>query len=363
MPGTHGLGSRATRRLVLTTLVGLLAAACAGLTPPPPGPPGSAGASATATGPSPSPDPDCGSLQRRIDAAPAGSVVDLSGCSFAAGASVAKPLTITGGTIRARAGSVGLAVTAGRVSIVDVTIVGPQAGAGRGALTYVEDESGVRIAGEPDAPLADVTVRGSRISGFGNAGIRADWTTGLAIEDDVVEDCAYGGIMVVSGSAGRVTGNTVARIGYPLPGDPRDVNENNAYGIALTDQGGTPTTDVTVDGNLVTDVATWHALDTHGGHRLRFTGNTVRGSSRGLFITGSPGSQATDITITGNDFESPSPVTFNLQAVTLVEAVDVTVTGNTATGWGDRVFDDYGSGSVGLTVEDNRPASDWPTIP
>ena len=41
----------------------------------------------------------------------------------------------------------------------------------------------------------------------------------------------------------------------------------------------------------------------------------------------------------------------------------MTITGNTAQGWGDRVFDDYGGDSSGLVVRDNRPVGAWPTIP
>ena len=95
------------------------------------------------------------------------------------------------------------------------------------------------------------------------------------------------------------------RIGVQL------ANGDNAYGIAVSAYGGEPrSSDVTVTGNTVEDVPTWHGLDTHGGLRIAFTNNTVRRASRALFITtDTSGNRATDITVTGNVFGSPAPVT------------------------------------------------------
>ena len=86
-------------------------------------------------------------------------------------------------------------------------------------------------------------------------------------------------------------------------------------------------------------------------------------SSRGVFITGSSDAPPRDITISGNTFGDPAPVAFNLQAVTVVDSVNVNVTDNVATGWDGNVFEDYGGGSVQLVVGDNRPPADWPTLP
>ncbi len=76
---------------------------------------------------------------------------------------------------------------------------------------------------------------------------------------------------------------------------------------------------------------------------------------RALFITtDTSGNRATDITVTGNVFGSPARVTYNLVAVTTYSAVGVTVTGNTATGWGTAAFFyDYNALSTGLFVSGN----------
>ncbi len=74
---------------------------------------------------------------------------------------------------------------------------------------------------------------------------------------------------------GTISSNTVQRIGVQL------ANGDNAYGIAVSAYGGEPrSSDVTVTGNTVEDVPTWHGLDTHGGLRIAFTNNTVRRASR-----------------------------------------------------------------------------------
>ena len=110
-----------------------------------------------------------------------------------------------------------------------------------------------------------------------------------------------------------------------------------------------------VDGNTVETVPTWHGLDTHGGVRISFTNNTVSGAPRALFITSDgSGRKATDITVTGNRFLSPAPATTNLVTVTTYAATRVSVTGNTASGWGSAsFFHDYQGQSTGLVVSGN----------
>ena len=113
-------------------------------------------------------------------------------------------------------------------------------------------------------------------------------------------------------------------------------------------------TDVVVDGNTVETVPTWHGLDTHAGVRISFTNNTVSGAPRALFITSDgSGRKAADITVTGNRFLSPAPAS-DAKAVTTYPTVNVSVTGNSASGWGsDNFFHDYQGQSTGLVVSGN----------
>ena len=287
----------------------------------------------------------CGSsLQAKVDAAPSGGTLDLTGCAYAAGATVGKPLTIVGATVSPPAGTAGLVVSANDVTLDGLRIIGPQ------GTTYREGEFGITVAASASAPARRLTVRNSEIASFGKAGMWLRYVADVVVENNDVHDIVYAGIMVISGTGGRISGNVVSRIGV----QGAAANGNNAYGIALEDQGLPVTSDFLVSANVVTNVPTWHALDTHGGQQIRFTGNTVRGSMRGLFITTSDSGQPTDIIVTDNHFGSPSPVTSNLCAVTTYDSRDVTVTGNTATGWGTgNFFRDYKGLSTGLVVSGN----------
>jgi parallel beta-helix repeat protein len=289
----------------------------------------------------------CGTLQSRIDATPTGGTLDLAGCGYSAGAIVRRSMTIAGATIRPPAGTRALTVAADDVTLDGLRILGPQ------ATTFGSDEMGVFAGGSAAAPVRRLVVRNSEIGSFGGYGIYLQNVADVRLEDNQVHDIVYAGLMVLSGQGGRIENNTVQRIG--VVGSAQ--NDGNAYGIALTAGAGgaPPTTDFAVTGNTVEDVPTWHALDTHGGQRIAFKNNTISGSPRGIFVTSDDsGAQPRQITVSGNTLDSPAPVTDNLLAITTYDAVDVTVTGNTATGWGiDRFFHDYNGLSTGLVVSDN----------
>jgi len=257
---------------------------------------------------------------------------------------VTKPLTIVGATVRPPAGTAGLVVKASDVTLDGLRVIGPQ------GTTYREGEFGITVVASASAPARRLTIRNSEVASFGKAGMWLRYVSDLVVENNDVHDIVYAGISVISGTGGRISGNTVSRIGV----HGAEANGNNAYGIALEDQGLPVTSDFTVSENLVTDVPTWHALDTHGGLRITFRGNAVRGSMRGLFITTSDYGRPTDIVVTGNNFGSPAPVTSNVLAVTTYDSTNVTVTGNMATGWGDdNFFSDFKGLSIGLVVSGN----------
>jgi hypothetical protein len=283
----------------------------------------------------------CGtSLQAKVDAAPSGSTLNLTGCTYAAGATIGKPLTIVGARVNVPAGQRGFIVTASNVTLDSLVITGAQ------ATTYSWNEVGVLTTGS----ISNLVVRSSTISTFGNAGIWVGPSTNSRISGTTIEDAVYAGIMVISASGGRIDGNVVRRVGM----QGASANSNNAYGIALSNEGGPVSSDVVVDGNTVENVPTWHGLDTHGGLRISFTNNTVSGAPRALFITtDGSGRKATGITVTGNRFLGPAAAV-DPKAVTTYATIDVTVTGNTAKGWSSATFfHDYQGLSTGLVVSGN----------
>ena len=215
----------------------------------------------------PVPPETCGSsLQAKVDAAPSGGTLNLAGCKYTAGATISKPLTLVGATVRPPAGGTGIVVKANDVTLDGLRIIGPQ------GATYREGEFGITVAASASSPARRLTIRNSEVASFGKAGMWLRYVADLVIEDNEVHDTVYAGIMVISGTGGRISGNTVSRIGVTGAG----ANSNNAYGIALEDQGLPVSSDLVVANNLVTDVPTWHALDTHGGHRITFVANTVK---------------------------------------------------------------------------------------
>lgn len=252
-----------------------------------------------------------------------------------------------GATLHVPSSAVGLSITASGVTLASLHVLGP------GDSSYDGASIGVRASGSSGAMLTGLSIRSSEIGDFGGWGIYLHFTSGAAVSDNNVHDCGYAGIMLLSASGGSVSGNMVQRIGYGVADLP---GPNNAYGISLTDLNGQPASSgTTVSGNTVTDVPTWHAMDTHGGQRITFSSNTILRASRGLFITtDGNGNRPSSISVTGNVFGSPAPVSFNLQAITTYDANGVTVTGNSwSSGWQGNYFQDYDNLSTGLVISNN----------
>ena len=292
----------------------------------------------------PTPTP-CGSLQDSIDATTPGSTLDLTGCTFTTGATIAKPLTLVGATIHVPASQKGLVVTSSGVTLDHLTILGAQ------STTYNASETGVYSNGSAASPIVGLIIRNSEVGRFGQSALWLRHVSSVSVTSNTIHDTVYAGIMILSGLGGTIAHNTVQRIGVVGSG----TNSGNAYGIALSDTEAPVTSGITVSGNSVADVPTWHAFDTHGGRSLSFTNNTVMRCSRGIFITtDNLGNRATDVLVQGNNLGSPAPVTFNLSAVTTYDADQTTITDNFwSAGWSGNYFEDYQAQSTNLVVSNN----------
>ena len=288
----------------------------------------------------------CGTLQARIDSAASGSVLDLTGCAYTAGATVGKPLTVRGGAIKVPASGAGLIVTASDVTLDGITITGVN------RTSFNGSEYGVYSSGSASAPIRNLVVRNSHISTFGYGGIYLGFPANATISNNTITDSVYAGVMVMSGSGGRIESNLIQRVGYGI--DPLSLpGQGNAYGIAVSAQGSSMSSDVVVNANTVEDVPSWHGIDTHGGVRVQITNNIVRRAMRAIFITTQGTNRPTDIKVSGNTLVSP-PSQNSLVAVTFVDSLTVTCTGNTTVGWPiGAEFYDYGGGSTGLVISGN----------
>jgi parallel beta-helix repeat protein len=299
----------------------------------------------------------CGSLQKRVDDAAAGSTLDLTGCAFAAGGLISKPLTLQGGTILLPPGQRGLVVTSSGVTISGVRITGDQ------ASSFHSDEVGIVAKGTTSQPIEDLVIRGCELGHLGYGGVYVQFVRGFSVEGNTIHDGVYAGIMVLSGQGGRISNNTVQRIGV----EGAAANGNNAYGIAITRGEGSLTVDprsadIMVSGNVVEDVPTWHAYDTHGGEQVTWTANVARGSRSGIFVTGSNSPdgvvRSLDNDIDGNSFYAPDDA--DHYAVTVVYSDRGYIRNNLIAGWPTghaisiRTAGDPAATAEGLTITDNN---------
>ena len=137
----------------------------------------------------------------------------------------------------------------------------------------------------------DVRVRG----GFVGIGIRAD---GVLVQACAVRDVVYAGVLTLSARDCLIDASLVDGV-RPIDG----ANSHNAYGITATNLTGQPISErVTIRGNNVRNVPTWHGIDTHGGADIHVLGNLIEACRRGIFLTDSP----PRVICTGNRLTAPT---------------------------------------------------------
>lgn len=230
-----------------------------------------------ATPPAAPPSSYPASLQATIDAAPAGSTVDVTGGPvYRELIKIAKPLTLVGARIDGRVSTNASAV-------------------------------GIEVANAQDVTLRDCTV----------------------------SDVRYAGIMVSGSLRVRIEDCRVYRV------DAGRQNANmNAYGIAVTGRGTRRSSDVMVLRAIVEDVPDWHGLDTHGGLRVQFLDCIVRRCNRAIFVTSSSLAPAAECEVSRNLCAEPMPrrdvmttPPYNEVGLTVVKGCSAYGDGNVFEGW------------------------------
>jgi len=248
--------------------------------------------------PKPTPDPvtvsgDCGgSLQSQINSTGAGDVLDLTGCSYSGSFTISKSMTLKGVSIDASANDPGITVTADNVTLDHVKVTGAQ------ASTFRWDEKCIVGAGSSSNSVSGLVIKSSTITRCGYGGIYLHFASNATISSNKISNVVYAGILLSSVSNSKVLSNTITGVGVHGSG----ANSNNAYGITATQEDGPHSSDVLVQGNTVSDIPTWHGLDTHGGVRITFRDNTIFAVRRAIFLTSSP----TDAVVDGNDITAPT---------------------------------------------------------
>lgn len=290
----------------------------------------------------------CGDLQAQIDAAAAGSTLNVTGCTFGSGVTINKALTLVGGTINVATNTSAVTITANNVTLDGVTITGPgntATGSKPNYTLYNINSRGIYVSGSGVSRRTGIVIRNCTVSGFRGWGIYLLYPQGALIEDNTVTDIVYTGIGVYSDISSIVSGNLVQRIG-DQGCFPSVAAIHNAYGIVtsrIDTVSHVVATGTIIRDNEVTDIPTWHAYDTHGGQNHQWLRNISRRCNRGIFITSSgstsPGAQV----ITDNQLLQPwsgnsvyvafpsSP--FNMQAMFFIGGGPHTGSGNVIDGW------------------------------
>ena len=152
----------------------------------------------------------CRVVASRIASTPpnSGGTLDLTGCTYDAGGTIRRPMTIMGGTINLTPGAIGIEVGASDVTIDGLAIHGAQ------ATTFVEGEIALRATGTVAQPIRGLVIRGSEFGTVGNSALWLAHVADFRLTDNTIHDAVYGGVVVLSGIGGRIEGNVVARSGW-----------------------------------------------------------------------------------------------------------------------------------------------------
>lgn len=203
-------------------------------------------------------------LQAAINAATAGSTINCTGGTYTApagGFTIAKQLTIIGGTVNSPSSQRAFYITG-----------------------------------------TNVVVDGTTIRGVGNtqdygAGIWARAANGLIVRNCTITDFNYVGIGILNTNGGQIDYNLIQRIAGLGP-----AVEDNAYGIFFSDDdgGATYTRNMSATGNTITDIPRWQGINTHNGRNLTWTGNVTRRVRRAYWLAPTGSNRIVNCTVTGN---------------------------------------------------------------
>lgn len=229
-------------------------------------------------------DTDYATLELALTALPDYATLEIRGVhTRTATFTVDQPCTIrwaVGGEITVTSSNTdGITVTSDYVTIVDPNITGD------GLENITSD--GIKAVGTAADPIDHLAIIGTgvnwaSISGMSAHGILTEHTTNLTIDNVVVDDCAYAGIMLLSALDFRVENNRISNITRAGGGLIL------AYGIAISRDSTVSLAVAPLSGrgqvndNVVTGVPTWEGFDTHGGFDITYARNKAYGCKTGF---------------------------------------------------------------------------------
>jgi hypothetical protein len=225
------------------------------------------------------------------------------------------------------------------------------------------DGIGIAVEGTAARPIRNITIRNCVVRGFAT-GIEIRHAENVVIDNCTVTDADYAGIAGYSMVGGRISDNTVERIGMNRTDMTVEGQLNNAYGITLDRFApGSFTTDprsadVAIEHNVVEDVPLWMGINTHAGQGLTISSNIVRRTPRAIFVAGDDlGNPPIDVDITNNRVEEPVTKpggTDDIQGILISHLQGGSITDNAvARAYGSPDGIDYQGASTDITRSGN----------
>ena len=268
---------------------------------------------------------DTAALQAIIDAATAFDTIyfppqllDGTAVNFriSAALTIDKALTLLGSKsliTQVTANTAGIVITASNVIVDGLRFAGPQDAINRDGERAI-DAHGIFNAGTSPTYIANITIKNCTCAFWGGYGIIAQFVNSVNFHANHIQDIKYAGIEVLSCVGGTISNNNIDGIGF-VGGT---VGVTNAYGIAVsrnTNDAGELTsnprsTDIIVSNNVVRNIPTWEAYDTHAGQRIQFDSNDAYNCYVGITIGPSNNNSAVstyaplECTVTGGTLDS-----------------------------------------------------------
>lgn len=211
---------------------------------------------------------DTTALNNAIQATPSGGYLLIPkgmNCRTTSSVIVNKPINIIGGTITMGRNYKGIDIRSHDVYISGLKVVGP------GTSAYENDSFGIFAEGTSTAPWRNITLQDVKTEGMSGDGIRLIWVIDSSINNALIKNTCYAGIMLLSCTNVKVIGGTVKGLVQRLPAV-------NSYGIAVSDLLNTlaaRSSRILILGVTVEDVPAWEGIDNHGGDQVSVIGCTI----------------------------------------------------------------------------------------
>lgn len=278
-----------------------------------------------------------------------------------------KPVTLTGnGRIVANnVDAPTIEIRSNNVTLDGLTFTGPGAALGYQGFGRIITNNATATNLHAGIVLRNLTVTESRSSA-----VWLTWVKDFVVEGCHIERFQYGGVMILSGKNGKISGNTIktALMASPLV---------NAYGIAATDSSNDlagRSEHILIKDNYVEGITNWEGIDTHSGLNIQVIGNTVRGCLKGIALVSGNSTRTyspEECIVVGNYVEKMgAPDTaegINLSGASITNLASATITGNTVRGYTNDIYagnharrDTYIAGNTSDSADSNKGSASHP---